>query len=111
MDRTWRHADPFRRTEAGCRAGRRSSWLPVLLRKGERELGGALSWIEPQPLADYPPNSPFAGLPTPRDVTVTARFWPNPPRNSQHAPGQVLPMEPHWSQRPSAVPAGSCCFM
>jgi hypothetical protein len=44
---------------------------PVLLRKGERELGGALSWIEPQPLADYPPNSPFAGLPTPRDVTVS----------------------------------------
>jgi hypothetical protein len=32
---------------------------PVLLRKGERELGGALSWIEPQPLADYPPNSPL----------------------------------------------------
>ncbi|MBU2486154.1 MAG: BatA domain-containing protein, partial [Alphaproteobacteria bacterium] len=30
-----------------------SELLPVLLRKGERELGGALSWIEPQPLADY----------------------------------------------------------
>jgi hypothetical protein len=51
---------------------------PVLLRKGERELGGALSWIEPQPLADYPPNSPFAGLPTPRDVTVTRQVLAEP---------------------------------
>lgn len=51
---------------------------PVLLRKGERELGGALSWIEPQPLADYPPNSPFAGLPTPRDVTVSRQVLAEP---------------------------------
>ncbi|MEQ8482351.1 MAG: DUF4159 domain-containing protein [Hoeflea sp.] len=51
---------------------------PVLLRKGERELGGALSWVEPQPLADYPPGSPFAGLPTPRDVTVSRQVLAEP---------------------------------
>ncbi|AKH99382.1 N-terminal double-transmembrane domain-containing protein [Hoeflea sp. IMCC20628] len=51
---------------------------PVLLRKGERELGGALSWIEPQSLADYPATSPFAGLPTPRDVTVSRQVLAEP---------------------------------
>ena len=52
--------------------------LPVLLRKGERELGGALSWIEPQPLADYPANGPFAGLLTPRDVSVRRQVLAEP---------------------------------
>lgn len=51
---------------------------PVTLRKGERELGGALSWIEPQPLARYPDASPFAGLPTPRDVTVSRQVLAEP---------------------------------
>jgi len=51
---------------------------PVQLRKGERELGGALSWIEPQPLADYPATGPFAGLPTPRDVTVSRQVLAEP---------------------------------
>ncbi|KGF67990.1 RNA-binding protein, partial [Hoeflea sp. BAL378] len=51
---------------------------PVQLRKGERELGGALSWIEPQPLADYPATGPFAGLPSPRDVTVSRQVLAEP---------------------------------
>ncbi|WP_322988683.1 DUF4159 domain-containing protein [Hoeflea sp.] len=51
---------------------------PVKLRNGERQLGGALSWIEPQPLADYPATSPFAGLPTPRDVTVSRQVLAEP---------------------------------
>ncbi|MEM5494774.1 DUF4159 domain-containing protein [Hoeflea sp. AS16] len=55
-----------------------SQLLPVLLRKGERELGGALSWIEPQPLADYPATGPFAGLPTPRDITVRRQVLAEP---------------------------------
>jgi hypothetical protein len=66
---------------AGPTAGRSPAddpLAPVLLRKGERELGGALSWIEPQPLADYPSNSPFAGLPTPRDVTVSRQVLAEP---------------------------------
>lgn len=52
--------------------------LPVLLRKGERELGGALSWLEPQPLADYPATGPFAGLPTPRDISVRRQVLAEP---------------------------------
>jgi len=52
--------------------------LPVLLRKGERELGGALSWIEPQPLADYPATGTFSGLPTPRDITVRRQVLAEP---------------------------------
>lgn len=52
--------------------------LPVLLRKGERELGGALSWIEPQPLADYPATGPLAGLPIPRDITVRRQVLAEP---------------------------------
>ncbi|MDZ7603017.1 MAG: DUF4159 domain-containing protein, partial [Hoeflea sp.] len=51
---------------------------PVLLRKGERELGGAMSWIEPQPLASYPSTGPFAGLPAPRDVTVSRQVLAEP---------------------------------
>jgi len=51
---------------------------PVMLRRGERELGGAMSWIEPQPLAAYPPTGPFAGLPAPRDVTVSRQVLAEP---------------------------------
>lgn len=52
--------------------------VPVLLRQGERELGGALSWSEPQPLAPFPPTGPFAGLPSPGDVTVTRQVLAEP---------------------------------
>ncbi len=52
--------------------------VPVTLRKGERELGGSLSWVEPQPLADYPATSPFAGLPAPRSVTVIRQVLAEP---------------------------------
>jgi hypothetical protein len=55
-----------------------SQLLPVLLRKGERELGGALSWIEPQPLAAYPSTGPFAGLPTPRDIAIRRQVLAEP---------------------------------
>ena len=51
---------------------------PVMLRRGERELGGAMSWIEPQPLAAYHPTGPFAGLPAPRDVTVSRQVLAEP---------------------------------
>ncbi len=36
--------------------------LPVELRGGERTLGGALSFDEPQPVADFPEDGPFANL-------------------------------------------------
>ena len=52
--------------------------LPVTLRKGERSLGGTLSWKESQPVAAFPENGPFAGLPTPQDVTVTRQVLAEP---------------------------------
>ncbi|MGG7518585.1 DUF4159 domain-containing protein [Allorhizobium undicola] len=52
--------------------------VPVTLRQGERELGGALSWAEPQPLADFPANGPFAGLSAPKDVLVKRQVLAEP---------------------------------
>ncbi|MBB6259945.1 hypothetical protein FHS77_000453 [Paenochrobactrum gallinarii] len=52
--------------------------LPVLLRRGERSLGGALSWTEPQHLQDFPKNSPFAGLKPLGDVTVKRQVIAEP---------------------------------
>ncbi|GGB05120.1 RNA-binding protein [Brucella endophytica] len=54
------------------------SLLPVTLRRGERSLGGTLSWSQPQPLAAFPATGPFAGLPTPKDVTVTRQVLAEP---------------------------------
>lgn len=52
--------------------------LPVHLRRGERALGGALSWTEPQHLQDFPKNSPFAGLTTAKDITVKRQIIAEP---------------------------------
>ncbi len=52
--------------------------VPVILRQGERALGGALSWSQPQPLADYPSASPYAGLQYPRDVLVKRQVLAQP---------------------------------
>jgi hypothetical protein len=53
-------------------AGGGDGLLPVPLRAGDRELGGALSWSEPLPLAPFPPDSPFVGL-VPTAETVVRR--------------------------------------
>src|SRR5690606_9047861 len=52
--------------------------LPVRLRTGERSLGGALSWSEPQPVTEFPATGPFAGLTPPREVTVTRQVLAEP---------------------------------
>lgn len=54
--------------------------LPVPLRRGGRALGGALSWSEPQKLAPYPSESPFAGMEVPEDVTVERQVLADPGR-------------------------------
>ncbi len=51
--------------------------LPVQLR-AERQLGGALSWEQPQRLAPFLPSSPFAGLVVPEDVTVERQVLAEP---------------------------------
>lgn len=52
--------------------------MPVRLRGGERSLGGALSWSEPQPVTDFPPNGPFSDLSPPREVTVSRQVLAEP---------------------------------
>lgn len=52
--------------------------LPVRLRGGDRALGTALQWTEPEPLAPFPAASPFAGLAVPKDVTVSRQVLAEP---------------------------------
>ena len=52
--------------------------LPVRLRIGGRSIGGAMSWGEPRTLRDFAPESPFAGLGVPPDVTVSAQVLAQP---------------------------------
>lgn len=59
-------------------AGNDEELLPVKLRLGERQLGGALSWTEPQKVTEFPSNGPFAKLAPPQDVTVTRQILAEP---------------------------------
>jgi hypothetical protein len=52
--------------------------LPVTLRRGGRTIGGAMSWEKPAHLAAFPPESPFAGLTIPSDVTVGRQVLAEP---------------------------------
>ncbi|WP_182085458.1 DUF4159 domain-containing protein [Aureimonas sp. ME7] len=52
--------------------------VPVRLRGGERQLGGALSWSQPQALAPMADDSPFAGITVPPDVTVSRQILAEP---------------------------------
>jgi len=52
--------------------------LPVRLRGGDRQLGGAMSWSQPARLAPFPAESPFAGLPIPSDVLIQRQVLAEP---------------------------------
>ena len=52
--------------------------LPVRVRRGDRILGGALSWSRPEPLASFDADSPFAGIEVPEDVTVSRQVLAEP---------------------------------
>jgi hypothetical protein len=52
--------------------------MPVRLRRGGRTIGGALSWDKPAKLAPFTPESPFAGLAIPADVTVSRQVLAEP---------------------------------
>ncbi len=57
--------------------------LPVTFR-AERQLGGALSWEQPQHLADFSAGSPFAGLVPNPEITVQRQVLAEPsPRLSE----------------------------
>ncbi len=51
---------------------------PTPLRRASRALGGALAWDEPQSLAPFAPNSPFAGLQIPADAKVRQQVLARP---------------------------------
>jgi len=54
--------------------------LPVELRRGDRTLGGALSWDSPKHIAAFEAPSPFVGVKIPDEVTVSRQVLaePNP---------------------------------
>ncbi|MGY6548347.1 MAG: DUF4159 domain-containing protein [Roseinatronobacter sp.] len=52
--------------------------LPVRLRIGGRTVGGAMSWGAPRELREFGPDSPFAGLSIPADVTISAQVLAQP---------------------------------
>ena len=52
--------------------------MPVRLRIGGRNVGGAMSWGEPKTLAPFAEGSPFYGLPIADDVTVSAQVLAQP---------------------------------
>lgn len=52
--------------------------LPVRLRPGGRDMGGALSWGEPRPIAPFAAEGPFAGLIIPEEVTIRAQLMAEP---------------------------------
>ena len=52
--------------------------VPVKLRRGDRNLGGSLTWEKPQPLAAFAADGPFAGLPVPKEISVTRQVLAEP---------------------------------
>jgi hypothetical protein len=52
--------------------------VPVRLRRGGRSLGGSLTWEQPQNLAAFSPQGPFAGLAVPNDVVVSRQVLAEP---------------------------------
>ena len=52
--------------------------LPVPLRRGRRELGGALTWTRPQRLGAFSGTGPFAGLEPADDIAVTRQVLAEP---------------------------------
>ncbi len=52
--------------------------LPVPLRIGGRTLGGALSWSTPQKMSPFEDDSPFAGLTTSPEITVSRQVLADP---------------------------------
>lgn len=52
--------------------------MPVRLRQGGRNIGGAMSWGEPKSLRPFAETSPFYGLPEYPEVTVSAQVVAQP---------------------------------
>ncbi len=59
-------------------AAAEDDFVPVRLRRGDRQLGGALSWSEPLPLAPFDPRGPFAGLTPSAEARVSRQVLAEP---------------------------------
>ncbi|MEK9752811.1 MAG: BatA domain-containing protein, partial [Rhodospirillaceae bacterium] len=59
-------------------AGGDDKFLPVRLRRGNRVIGGALSWRKPEALAPFPETGPFHGIAVPPDVRVRRQVLAEP---------------------------------
>lgn len=51
---------------------------PVVLRRGDRAMEGALSWDKPAKLAPFPQTSPYHGLEIPEDLTISRQLLAEP---------------------------------
>ncbi len=67
-------------------AGGHDGLVPVELRSGGRSLGSALSWEQPQGLAPFAEETPFAGLAVDNSIKVTRQVLAEP---SANLPGLV----------------------
>ncbi len=72
-----RFAGP-RMAEASSDPDHADPLLPVRLLAGDRQLGGSLSWSQPQKLARFDTASPFAGLAVPDEVLVNRQVLAEP---------------------------------
>jgi hypothetical protein len=63
--------------------------LPEKLLQNDRQLGGAMSWSQPEHLAPFPPG-PFNGLPIPDEVTVSRQVLAEPSASLQGATWAAL---------------------
>jgi hypothetical protein len=52
--------------------------LPVRLRQGERSFGGALTWAEPQELAEFPVSGPFSSLAHDPEIKIKRQILAEP---------------------------------
>jgi len=52
--------------------------VPVKLRRGDRALGGVLSWSKAQKLSSFDETSPFFGLTIPKDITISRQVLAEP---------------------------------
>jgi hypothetical protein len=52
--------------------------IPVALRQGGRDIGGALSWGDPRGIAPFAADGIFAGLTLPEDVAIRAQLMAQP---------------------------------
>lgn len=77
--------------------------VPVVLRRGGRTFGGALSWEAPKPLAPFDKASPFAGLTPPAEVTVSRQVLAEP---DDGLPGKTWAQLTDGTPLVTAVPRG-----